>query len=131
MFPARWGLRALAITIGVWAVLEIAVGAGLYVKTGPQVEKLVAQLGSSASELYAAEIPRMTKVQKNFVVLEIVWLCAIVVCAATSVWKKANPTVSGIALGILVHVSVFLAFDIVAERRGAVYLAELERSAAP
>ena len=131
LFPERLGLRAFAITLGVCALVEIAVGAGLYLKTGPQLTRLLAQLASNATELYASEIPRMMKVQRNFVVLEYLWLSAVVLSAATAVVRKAHSTASGIALGVLVQVSIFLAFDMIAERRGAAYLAHLESSVAP
>jgi hypothetical protein len=127
MFPARWELRAMAITCAVWALLELAVGLGLYFKTGPQLDQLVAQLGSDPVALFAAELPRMVKVQRNFLVIELVWLTAIVCGAAIAVWRKGDPRVSGVALAVVIHAAVFLAFDIIAERRGALYLDALQK----
>ncbi|MGH9969482.1 MAG: hypothetical protein ACREBG_17035 [Pyrinomonadaceae bacterium] len=36
-FQARWGLRPFAVTLAVLALAEIALGLGLYLRTGPQV----------------------------------------------------------------------------------------------
>lgn len=121
LFPARHGLRAFALTLLVWGTLELGLGAGLYLRTGPQVADLLRELGRDAAAFYAREGARMAKVQRNFVVLEAVWLGAIAVTGVVGVVMKRSPLASGIALGILVNVSVLLAFDVVAERRGAIY----------
>jgi hypothetical protein len=131
LFPERWGLRAFAITLAVGGLLELAIGVGLYLKTGPQVAKLVGQLASDPAGFYAAERARMAIVQRNFVYLEFGWLALIGGCAAVAVWKKHAPVPSGVALGLLLTVVVILTFDIVAERRGALYLDALGRGGAP
>jgi hypothetical protein len=46
------------------------------------------------------------------------------------VLQKGRFAVAGVALGLLVHLAVLLAFDLVAERRGAVYLTALRSGAA-
>jgi len=123
----RWGLRSLAVTLGLFALLQLAIGVGLVLRTGPQVEALLAQLGSDAPRFYADEGARMARVQKNFVVIESVWLTLIVAAAVTAFTQKSRPTLTGVALGVLITSALLLAFDLVAERRGAVYLAALER----
>jgi len=130
LFPERWGLRSFAITLAVGGVLEVALGLGLYSKTGPQVAKLVGQLASDPAGFYATEQARMAIVQRNFAYLEFGWLALIGSCAAVAVWKKHAPGASGVALGLLLTVVVILAFDLVAERRGAVYLDALGRRGA-
>jgi hypothetical protein len=125
LLPARWELRAFAMTLLVLGVVEIAIGVGLYLKTGPQVERLVSLLATDGAAFTASESPRMQIVQRNFVVLEAFWLVLMTASAAVALWQKRNPTWNGIALGVLINASVFLAFDIIAERRGNRYLAAL------
>ena len=115
LFPAKWELRALSITLMVFAVIELAIGIGLYFKTGPQVANLN----------LALEPARMVAVQRQFVYLEYTWLTLLPVCAVIAIWKKHNPMVSGIACGIALNVALVLAFDIIAERRGAIYYSAL------
>ena len=122
LFPARLELRSLAITVGVWSLLQLGIGIGLFLKTDAQVGALQSQL----TTMTATELPRMEKVQKNFVVLEVVWVAMIIVGAIVAWRMKENAAVCGVALGILINASVLLAFDIVAERRGATYLAALK-----
>jgi hypothetical protein len=125
LFPARWELRSFAITLLVFGLLELAIGAGLYLKTGPQVVRLAELLSRDSAAFYAAEKPRMAIVQRNFVYLEALWLVLIASSAVVAIWQKRNVTLSGIALGVLVSTAAFLAFDTVAERRGEQYAAAL------
>jgi hypothetical protein len=130
MFRAGLNLRSFALTIGVLALAQIALGVGLYLRTGPQVSGLVEQLGRDAGAFRSAERVRMTRVQRNFVVIEYVELMAIIATALLAISQKARPGVSGVALGILINAAMLLAFDVIAERRGADYLAAIDRGQA-
>ncbi|GEM_PF-2181687 len=129
-YPSRWDIRSFAITLGVLGLVQLAIGVGLYLKTGPQVEGLVAQLDNDAVRFYADEGVRMIKVQRNFVMLEIAWVILIVVTAVTAVVMKQRFPVTGVALGLLIAFSVILGFDLIAERRGAAYLEAIEANRA-
>lgn len=67
----------------------------------------------------------MSRVQRNFVVIEYVELVIIVATAVAAVLLKTRPGAAGVALGLLISAAVLLAFDIVAERRGTAYLAAI------
>ena len=124
-------LRPFAGTLGILALAEIALGAGLYLRTGAQVNRLEGQLRSDAPSYYSAEATRMRRVQRNFVVIEYVELAIIVTAAIVALSLKSRSGPAGVALGLLIHASVLLAFDVFAERRGAEYgsaLAHTERS---
>jgi hypothetical protein len=122
MFRARGDLRPFAITLGIVAVAQVALGAGLYLKTGPQVNGLVAQLRADPGRFRVAESERMARVQRNFVIVEYVEVAIIVVTAIAAVTQKPRPGIAGIALGLLIAASILLAFDVIAERRGSVYV---------
>jgi len=123
--------RPLAVALLVLALLEIAVGGGLYAKTGPQVAALLEGLEREPATFYAKEGARMAKVQKTFVTLEIVWCALLAAGAATAVALKSRPVPSGVACALVVTAGLFLAFDLVAERRGAVYYAALREPETP
>jgi hypothetical protein len=118
--------KALALTLGVWALLQLAIGLGLYLKTGPQVAGLAQSFQQQPSETRASETKRMARVQQAFVIIEGVWLALIIASAGVAIWKKAELTPNGIALGMLVNCSFLLTFDLIAERRGGIYLAALQ-----
>jgi hypothetical protein len=126
LFRARPDYRSFAITLGLVALVEVAIGAGLYLKTDSQVGRLRAHLDSNAATFYADEGARMTRVQRNFVLIEYVEVALILVAAVVAVVRKGSHTVTGIALGLLINAALLLAFDLLAERRGAVYLAVIE-----
>jgi hypothetical protein len=130
LFRTGPNLRSFALTVGILALPEIALGIGLYLRTGPQVSGLVQQLGRDAGAFRSAERVRMTRVQRNFVVIEYVELMSIIATALLAISQKARPGVSGVALGILINAAMLLAFDVIAERRGADYLAAIDRGQA-
>src|SRR5688572_2784575 len=98
IFRARMDLRSFAITLGVLALAEIALGVGLYVRTGPQVTRLVEQLHADAPALRSAEGERMARVQRNFVIVEYVEVTLIVLAALVALTQKGRPVLTGIAL---------------------------------
>lgn len=130
-FQPRWELRPFALTLAFFALAEIAIGLGLYIRTGPQVNNLVALLGSDAGRFVTDEGQRMSRIQKNFIIIQYVELALIVVAAVVAVTQKHRPWVFGIALGVLLNAALLLAVDLVAERRGAVYLKAIESQTNP
>ena len=122
LFRARSDFRSLAVTLGLLALAEIALGVGLYLRTDPQVSRLVAALGSDAARFSSDELARMVRVQRNFVVIEYVEAAIVIASAVAALVWKDRPGASGVALGLLISAAFLLAFDIVAERRGEVYL---------
>src|SRR2546421_10181314 len=95
LYQPRWELRSFAVTLAVFALAELAIGVGLYLRTGPQVERLLAQLAADAGRLFGDESARMTRVQRNFVFLEYGWLVAIAAAAIVAVAQKGRFFVSG------------------------------------
>jgi len=122
--------RPLSWTLLAWALLEMAIGLGLFLKTDPQVGALVQQLASDSSAFLAAETPRMLGVQRNFIVIEGVWLVLFAGSALMALWRKGDLMVSGVAIGVLVNTAVLLSFDLLAETRGSAYLRALQARAA-
>ncbi|HEV8317202.1 MAG TPA: hypothetical protein VGQ10_07320 [Vicinamibacterales bacterium] len=121
----RQDLRSLAATIGVLALAEIALGVGLYLRTDPQVGRLVSQLGAEPARFYTDEGARMALVQRNFVIVQYVELAVVIGSAIVAIAQKARPGLTGIALGLVVSAAFLLAFDVVAESRGEAYLAAI------
>ncbi|MGH7613540.1 MAG: hypothetical protein ACREMW_05775 [Gemmatimonadales bacterium] len=128
-FQPRWGLRSFAVTLAVFALIEIAIGVGLHLRTGPQVSSLLALLGSDATRFVAEEGARMARVQRNFLVVQYIEAVVIVVATITAVALKHRVAIAGIALGLVLNATLLLAFDLVAERRGAAYLTAIEAQA--
>src|SRR5262245_2415472 len=88
LLRARPDYRAFAMTLGLLAIIEIAIGAGLYLKPDPQVSRLRAHLDADAAAFYADEGARMTRVQRNFVAIEYVEIALVLVSAIVAVARK-------------------------------------------
>lgn len=110
-------------------VLQVAIGVGLYLKTGPQVAALHATMERAPSEMLSAETPRMRAVQRNFPIIEVVELVMLAVGVAMALGLKGRPYLSEVGMGLALQASVMLVFDLLAEKRGALYLAALLRAA--
>lgn len=71
----------------------------------------------------------LVRVQRNFVVVQYIEVAVIVIAAITAFAQKSRFWVAGVALGLLLNAALLLAFDLVAERRGAAYLAAIHTQA--
>jgi hypothetical protein len=97
-YQPRWELRSFAMTLAVFALIEIAIGVGLYLRTGPQVASLVAQLGTDSMRFFADEGAQMARVQRNFVVIQYIELVVIVTAAIAAISFRNRFALAGIAL---------------------------------
>lgn len=122
-------LRGVLWPVMLVGALQVAVGAGLFARTDAQVATLRAQLDREPSAFFAAERPRMERVQRNFVWVERVELALLVVGVVLALAGKGAPVAWGVGTGMVVQASVMLAFDLLAERRGAAWLDALRGAA--
>lgn len=100
------------------------IGAGLYLRTGPQVESVLARLAGESGTV-GAELTRMTRVQRNFLIIQFVELVVIITAAIVAMSFKHRVSTNSVALGLLCHAAFLFAFDIIVERRGAAYISVL------
>lgn len=131
LFQPRHELRPFAVVLALMGLLELVVGVGLWMKTGPQVDTLLALHSSDPARMLADEGARMTRVQATFVRLEIVWLALIAISAVIALTQRGRPVLWCASLGFFLHASFLFVFDSIAERRGAVYLTALTHNGAP
>jgi hypothetical protein len=117
-----WGLVAVLGLLGLGALVG---GAFLAWKTGPQVEALVALYRDDAAAFLAQELPRMQKVNANWVRLEAAWT-VLIVGALALLWLVERDWVRGTALGVLVLATTTMVLDVFAERRALVYTNRIE-----
>lgn len=128
-FRGAGAFRAMWIPMAIVGVLQLGIGVGLVVKTGPQVAALEAGLEKDHAAALSTETARMDRVDKNFTVIKIVEIALMVLSAAAIMGMKSKPTVVAVAMALLVEAAVMLAFDVFAEARGQDYLAWLRAAA--
>ena len=129
LFRSVSPFRTMMIPLGIVGILQVAVGAGLYIKTPAQVSALEDGLSHAASnqEAHGKETQRMQRVQANFVLLKFAWIALIAVGLGLVVFMRGRPGSVGVGLGILLQAVVMLAFDLFAEARGSDYLRWLQQ----
>jgi hypothetical protein len=118
-------LRGMFWPVALVGFLQLAIGVGLAAKTPAQVGALEAQLASTPDAFYAAERPRMERVQRNFLVIEVVEVALIAAGLALALVMKSRLAWWGVGMGVVLQASVMLVFDLMAERRGEVYFTAL------
>jgi hypothetical protein len=118
--PFMW---SIAVPLAIIGLLAAGGGGWLAAKTGPQLEALRAL---PAPDLLAAELPRMAKVNANWLRLEIAWT-VIIVGSLAMMWLGRREWTSGLSLALLIAASSAMVLDVLAERRAKVYTAALER----
>lgn len=123
--------RALVFPLGLLALVELAIAAGLYVRTGPQVATLVRGLSETRNETVAAEQVRMGAVMRSFDAIRIAEGALIAISFVLIFALGQRQRLMGIGMGLLLQASVLLVFDTFADQRGRVYIDWLKTAAAP
>ena len=129
LFRGASPFRAMWIPLALIGLLQLAIGVGLNVRTGPQVAALVSGLERDPAATRAEEIARMEKVSANFKVIKVVEVVLLAAGVALSMAMKGKPAVVGVAMALVAQSAVMLAFDVFAEARGDAYLAWLRSTA--
>jgi len=138
------GLAAIALSVWLWrtphrgmvyplvavALIQIAVGGGVYLRTDAQIAALSARYQRDADGFRAAEITRMNAVMGNFRLYKSVEIALLVVGIALSfVLGRREPWLS-LAAGLIIQSAIMLTLDLFAEQRGASYLAQVTETIA-
>jgi hypothetical protein len=119
-------LLGAAWPLAIVALIQIAVGANIYVRSPKDLARVEQFLANDTGKIPSEEIPRMDQVMKQFVVLrwaEISLLLAGIVLAFVS----KNDFWRGVGYGLAVQAGLMLVADYFAEARGHVYVAALKK----
>lgn len=119
--------RAMGYPLVAVALIQLVVGWSVYSRTDRQVKDLHALLAKDPGAYVGAEIPRMVKVRRSFLIykgIEIVLLAAGAV--GMLLWRD-RPTLHAVSLGLALQASLMLVFDLMAERRADAYVDQIRR----
>lgn len=122
-------LRAAFWPLAAIGLLQLIVGAHVYLRTEGQIVQLLGVLNSDPAVYGAAEQLRMEAVMASFAVLRSVEIAvAASGLALLTLGADRAPWCRGAGWGLLVQGVVTFALDFFAERRGADYLAAIRRN---
>jgi hypothetical protein len=131
------GLVAIGISVWLWmnghrlkstayplvfiALMQILVGASVYLRTETQLSTLSAQQANPAA-LRAEETTRMQTVKKNFSIYKAIEMVLLIVGVGMIAFLQRHDVVASIGIGLVLQAAFTLTLDIFAEARGADYL---------
>jgi MFS family permease len=118
--------RAMAWPLALIGIVQLAVGATIFLRTPRQAARLAECLRSSPAAYRAEESARMRRVQRSFVFYKRVEIGLLALGLALASVEGYGRTLYAVGMGLMLEAGVMLAFDLVAERRGARYLEWVE-----
>lgn len=123
--------KGAAIPLLAIGMIQVVVGYTVYSRTDKQKADIAYNIGMEPVN-YAkqTEMPRMEKVMKNFVIYRWVEIAFIISGLILIFVFKTNPEKSfwyGLGLALAIQAIIMLGADYFAEKRGKVYVAELEK----
>ncbi len=116
-----WGLLAPVALVG---LAFLGGGGFLAQRSARQQVELAAQFQTAPAAFFAAEVPRMEKVNQIWPRAKAVWTVAIVAALVLLMAVKRD-WAHGLGLGLLLLATVLFFVDVFGERRAAVYFAAL------
>jgi hypothetical protein len=116
-------LRSMAYPLVAVALMQIMVGASVYMRTDNQLAALEQQFSSSPAEFKAQETQRMDVVMRNFSIYKKVEMALLILGLLLIAFAQKFDLATGIGVGLLMQAAFTLCLDMFAEARGNDYLA--------
>ena len=107
--------------IGV-ALIQIAVGLGVGLRTPKQAEELEAQFTTAPALFRQPEVPRMEAVMKNFRLFKMIEIALAIIGLLHTYMLHEKMFWYAFGIGLLAQAGVMLVLDLLAEQRGDAYL---------
>jgi hypothetical protein len=124
--PLHKGMAIPLIAVG---LIQVVVGYSVYARSDAQRKDIVYRMDMNPSSIASAEIPRMEKVMKNFVLYRWIEIVLIAAGVVLIVLYKSNVDKSfamGIGITLAIQAMLMLGADYFAEQRGGKYLTGLK-----
>jgi hypothetical protein len=118
--------RGFAIPLALVAVLELAGGATIFLRTPKDIARVASFIKNEPYHIGTIEIPRMKTVMRNFIIYRNVEMALIVISIFLLITTPAGSFWKGVATGLFMQATLVLFLDSFAERRGYTYLKHLE-----
>ena len=118
-------LKFMAVPLVVIALMQLVVGATVYLRTEAQVRQLVTQYQSAPAQFKQDETSRMQTVMKNFKLYKAVEMVLLVIGVGLIALMQRFDVAAGLGAGLVLQAAFTLALDLFAEARGEDYLGAL------
>lgn len=118
-------LKSMAYPLVAIAVMQIVVGASVYLRTDVQLSTLSVQLNANPAALKTEETNRMQTVMKNFSIYKAVEMVLLIIGVGMIAFLQRHDLAAGIGVGLVLQAAFTLTLDIFAQARGADYLSAI------
>ena len=118
-------LKFMAVPLVVIALMQLVVGATVYLRTEAQAQQLVTQYQSAPAQFKQDETSRMQTVMKNFKLYKTVEMVLLVFGVGLIALMQRFDVAAGLGAGLVLQAAFTLALDLFAEARGEDYLGAL------
>ena len=119
----------MAIPLILIALIQITVGASVYLRTDRQVKTLINMYKDLPQKYVKEELNRMRIVNRNFDIYKYIEIALLVLGLGLILWElflaNDKPFWLGIGIGLALQSSIMLVADFFAETRADVYTAQL------
>jgi hypothetical protein len=123
--------KGASIPLVVIAVLQIIVGFTVYNRSDADRIRVVYELTMNPDDLKEKELPRMEKVNKNFVLYRYVEIALLLAGIVVAVLYRSNMDkqfLFGLAIALIIQSALMLGADYFAEKRALMYTAQLKET---
>lgn len=114
--------RGLAFPLIAVALIQLSVGATVFVRSPSDASRVNAALESDRAHIAAVEVPRMKVVIRNFVLYRWIEIVLLLAGVALLLIAAKGTLMRGAGLGLALQSALMLTLDLFAERRAQVYL---------
>ena len=122
LVAVRSPYRAMAWPLLLIGLVQLVVGATIFLRTRAQAARLAERLRSSPSTYKTEETSRMRRVQRRFVLYKRIEIVLLALGLAFASVEGYGRTLYAVGMGLMLEAGLMLALDLVAERRGQRYL---------
>ena len=129
LWIARSTFLAMAWPLVIFAVIQLAIGLTVALRTPAQVTTLEQGMASNAAATLAGESERMQKIHANFRIFKAIEVALIAIGLALVLLLPMPGTASSVGLGLALEAVVLLVFDSFAHHRALVYTQWLQGAA--
>jgi len=124
-------IRGMAIPLAAVALIQLTVGATVYLRTDGQVATLAQQLKQAPDAFKRAETTRMRRVMTSFQWYKALEVGLILLGLASAILRRPPSLAFGIGVGLVLQAGLMLALDFPAEHRGQEYLRHVQTMPIP
>jgi hypothetical protein len=130
LFIIKYSLfKGIAIPLLMIGLIQLTVGINVYNRSPKDIERVTNFIKHEPGKIQTEELPRMEKVMNNFTIYKWIEIILIVASIILLIIFYSSPQTywKGLALGLLIQAIIMLSLDVLAEKRGQIYMEKLQK----